>query len=591
MIIAPRRRSLEQGSILIVVVVVVMLVTFACYRFVDVVGNEHRSVAAQADTAQLRATLQSAELYLMTIGRQPPEMRAELEVLADNPQLFRGRWVGGPIRKTRFTILSPQIREGRASGVRFGLVDESTRLSLAAVAAWELESPGAGRRALLELPGMTPQIATEIVRYLIPGIRLNDQIEEGSPLGPTANTLAGGNTRGGRDSAGRIAPATFGSGRTSGGRGARPVADSLSADGVAFRQYSHSALMPRRVRACQELLLVPGVTRSLLFGPDQNYNYSVAPHEIERGDRGASMATTATAATLDSESAPWAFFLCPYSAERNVDRSGRERVNLNTPDLATLEQQLAERFSSEIAEYVLAYRNYGPAVTASSSSGNSASVGGRTSKKGHIGSVYDLVGTEVFVGEDEETGRTLESPFQTPILGQREMFLAFADGVTTTKAESIPHRININTAAVEVLRGIPFVDATLVERILAVRSQSISAADSNRYHPAWLLAEDLISVDWMRKLEPYITARGDVLRGQIVAFEETTRRTLRQEIVVDASHELPRTIFRNDLSRLGAGFDRTLLMEEQEEGVRGQGSGVRSERRPTRAARGTGEMK
>jgi hypothetical protein len=109
----------------------------------------------------------------------------------------------------------------------------------------------------------------------------------------------------------------------------------------------------------EELLLVKGVTPQLLFGNDRNRNGVLDPDE----DDGSG--------TVDLG---WLAYLTVYSREINVDSSGNPRIYVNSQDLNTLYTNLNTALGQDLANYIIAYRLYGPA-TPPSRSGPSGSGG------------------------------------------------------------------------------------------------------------------------------------------------------------------------------------------------------------------------
>src|SRR5262249_51044706 len=110
----------------------------------------------------------------------------------------------------------------------------------------------------------------------------------------------------------------------------------------------------------EELLLVKGVTPQLLLGNDQNRNGALDPEE----DDGSG--------TLDRG---WAASLTVYSREMNVDSNGNPRIDVNGRDMNNLSQQLTNVVGPDLANFIVAYRLYGPA---SGSSSRSSPGGGPT---------------------------------------------------------------------------------------------------------------------------------------------------------------------------------------------------------------------
>ena len=102
----------------------------------------------------------------------------------------------------------------------------------------------------------------------------------------------------------------------------------------------------------EELLLVRGVTREKLFGADVNQDFRADPWEEE-------LARSQARVGSESET-PWAGFLTVYSGERDESYDGQPRIPLNQPDLGALHRALQAAFENGWANFVVAYRQYGP---------------------------------------------------------------------------------------------------------------------------------------------------------------------------------------------------------------------------------------
>ncbi len=101
----------------------------------------------------------------------------------------------------------------------------------------------------------------------------------------------------------------------------------------------------------EELLLVKGVTPDLLFGNDTDRSGT----QQYRG---------------------WSAYLTVYSRELNVDSQGNPRIYVNDPDLQGLYQKLTTALSADLANYIIAYRMYGPAQQQQSTPGGTAPAAG-----------------------------------------------------------------------------------------------------------------------------------------------------------------------------------------------------------------------
>jgi type II secretory pathway component PulK len=118
----------------------------------------------------------------------------------------------------------------------------------------------------------------------------------------------------------------------------------------------------------EELLLVKGVTPPLLFGNDLNRNGVLDPDEDQSAgavDRG------------------WSAYLTCFSREQNVDSDGNARIYINDPDLEGLYDRLNTALGPDLAAFIIAYRQYGPANQAG---GGAGSGGTPTSGGGGAGS-------------------------------------------------------------------------------------------------------------------------------------------------------------------------------------------------------------
>jgi type II secretory pathway component PulK len=112
----------------------------------------------------------------------------------------------------------------------------------------------------------------------------------------------------------------------------------------------------------EELMLVKGMSVQLLFGNDRNRNGMLDPDENDGSglvDRGLSG------------------YLTIYTRELNVDSNGNPRIFINDSDLQTLYSNLQNAVGDDLANYIIAYRQYGPANQSSSGGGAGGAAGGQ----------------------------------------------------------------------------------------------------------------------------------------------------------------------------------------------------------------------
>jgi len=336
-----------------------------------------------------------------------------------------------------------------------------------------------------------------------------------------------------------------------------------------------------------ELLFVRGVTPQLLFGNDENRNGTLDPDEADGGtghDRG------------------WSAYLTIYSRERNVDADGNARIYLNDSDVQGLYNKLSSALGADLANYVIAYRLYGPYSAQSGGGGSGARVtsGGKLSqgdldfkrRPQSISSLFGLINTQVGItsnsggaggttvtmtvttdprtgaviarsttgqsggSQQQSTTRTFSCPLNDA--AQRATLLPLLlDKCTTQKATDLPGRVNVNTAPQAVLAALPGLQDTDVETILNSRPSPASsdAPDSTFDTVAWLMTEANLPAKTLQTLERYITARTSVYRVQSVGYFDGGGPTARVEAVIDTNGGNPRIVFWQDLSELNRGFD------------------------------------
>lgn len=125
------------------------------------------------------------------------------------------------------------------------------------------------------------------------------------------------------------------------------------------------------IDSLDELLLIEGVTPELLYGGDLNRNGVLDPDEPQ----------------LDPVMAlGWSAYLTIYSREQNITSDLKLRINLNESDMAALHSKLLTALGTELANYIVLYRQYGGQQLAQDGSGNTSGSAGTGSSTGASGS-------------------------------------------------------------------------------------------------------------------------------------------------------------------------------------------------------------
>lgn len=522
-----RRRSSRDGVVLLVVTLVVAALTLGGATLLTLMRTERAATQTRGYDALVRSVDRSAVAFLVGTLETSPAERDEIGGVYDNPSYFCAAPLltleDGGAETSRFTILSPKFEKEEIEGVRYGLVDESTRLNLAAVLAWEAEKPGAGRDALLKLPGMTEVAADSILDWI-------DADE-------TARAH-GGETKFYADAKLPYSP-----------RNAVPV-------------------------FLEELLLARGVTRLHLYGTDENFTFGVENVDASTGEDaalGGSLRTPALSAVSSrrdqaATAVPWKELLTVFSAEKDVDPTGEARVDLNGDDLEFLYRELAPRVGEELAKFVVWARQFGPTSGVDAKDAQGAPV-----PKGRIETTevdfsvpasfalqtpLDVVGTSVLVA-----GTSIESPLSVShSKANAEAIFKLLDFASTSPSTTIVGRVNVNAAPRPVLAAIPGLAEADVRRILSDRPALKGAIPDDYRHATWLYAQGIVDWETMKAIYDKTTTRGDVYRAQIVGFLDGVDVSARAEVVVDGTTEPPRQVFYKDLSMNGKGFSDAILL-------------------------------
>ena len=484
--------------------VVVVMAALAGFSFVASMFTENKAVHLRGEELQVEAAVASGEEYLCVLLERPAESPELTLDLLDNPDMFRGVTVFEDEttgERSGFSVISPRIEEGTVTGIRFGLADESNRLNLSALLQWDRTRRGSARLALMNLPNMTEMIADTLLDWM-------DRDARQRPFGAEADYYAG------------LDP-----------------------------PYDPRNGVPESL---EELLLVRGVTRGLLFGADANSNYRIEVTEQR-------MTAEETLDVSPGDTLPWASLLTLYSAERNDRPDGTPRIAINGKDLASLHGRLNEVFDPQWSRFIIAYRQYGrykgrrPA-TEKQDFEIDFSVRGRYKLR----SVLDLIDAKVQV-KGAKPPVILESPFSSDPTQMRDYLPELLDHLSPIGSEIISGRVNVNEAPRAVLLGVPGLELDVGDRIIAARSSQSNLEDDSKRHATWLLTDGLVDLATMKTLMPFLTVRGDVYRCQIAGFLNRPGPVKRVEVLIDATSRPARRIYWKDLQVLGLGFSRETL--------------------------------
>ena len=175
----------RRGVVLIVVLVLVVMIALAGFGFLSDMTTEYEAARINGTLLKAQQTLASAESYVFAIANQASDPR----FVSHNPDLFHQQVVRpvssnndttSPLSSSeswRFSVLATDqsSRPGQSFDLTsdsmsdapvFGLTCESAKLHLATVLEMDTLNPGAGRRALMQLPGMSNEAADSILDWI-----------------------------------------------------------------------------------------------------------------------------------------------------------------------------------------------------------------------------------------------------------------------------------------------------------------------------------------------------------------------------------------------------------------------------------------
>jgi hypothetical protein len=496
---------------------------------------EARASRQYARDAQARELANSAiDFAAVQIGAPEVEL-GELPNFYHNPSLFGAiPVVSSDVAEGQgwFSIVAPAEYDANSQAVRFGLMNESARLNLNTILNYELDEDSQ-RYILLALPGMTDDIADSILDWI-------DTDEETRAFGAESDYYAG-----------MVPPYECKNGP---------------------------------IESIDELLLVAGVTPELLYGEDANRNGLLDPNE---NDGTVSLPVDNADGLLDHG---WHVYLTTSSGESNLRPDGTGKIDVNQSLLTELYDQIEEEFGADLATFIVAYRLYGAtnveplelttsandnttgdidtdtalqnmasSIARSITSGQEGSVtrGGMDLSQGattDVQSLFEFLGAEIEAELD--TGpTTITSPFGA----DSESLALLFDNFATSSSTRIEGRINLNEARETVLLSIPYMDPELAAAIVAARPTTTDGTPvddlmAQRTNPGWVLLEGLADVTAMRMIDAFVTCGGDVYRLQAVGRYTGNGPSSRVEAIIDNSGDLPKIVYRRDLSELGPGY-------------------------------------
>jgi DNA uptake protein ComE-like DNA-binding protein len=462
------------GLVLIVVTILLALMSLAALGFIALMQNEHRASQMRGNELILENAALSASEFLAVVARQSRQQRVVTMAGGENGNPCRHQSLSdseGDPKRAFFAILPTSWEPKNSSELVFGFTNESSKLHLQTVLDWDKKIPGSGQRALMQLPGMSADVADKIL----------DWIDEDS----------------------------------------LPRAMGAETDKYISQR---SANLPRNKvpRALDELLLIPGVTQSDLFGDAESSQRS----------RGRRKPTVDSRASNSIQHPPWSHYLTVHGRERNETFEGEKRIFLNTADLVELHRQLASSLGVNWANFVVAYRQFGPARTSRGVTTVALEPDFTIQPKFQFNSELELIGSKVAVIKPARPPMLLTSPLLANRVGWAGELSRVMDRVSIDLRPEFRGRVNIELADREVLLAIPEMDPATADQIIFHRGFA-SIGSAQHIHPTWLLEQGIVDLNRMKSLLAHVTTGGDVFSAEVVAYFVDRPMLVYNEIAVD----------------------------------------------------------
>ncbi len=257
-------------------------------------------------------------------------------------------------------------------------------------------------------------------------------------------------------------------------------------------------------KTVRELLLVKGVTPEIFWGQQYERNAILKRNawlnpgnpEIKRqaGDE------------ENSRQGLFAYLTC-YSYDRNKDSGGNGRVNINTAD----ENQLASglNLTKSQAKWVV------------------------DNRKDNYKSIADLIDENSKKEPDKDQP---DNPDQAQPL-DLQTFADIVDKITIAGEETLPGRVNVNTASQAVLAALLEGDHTLADNLIQYRQSSAAGLSSI----GELLKVKGLTVNTFKKIVDQVTTRSSVFEVHTMVHSQRTRAIHQVYAIVDRGQS-PATI-------------------------------------------------
>jgi type II secretory pathway component PulK len=586
----------RRAAVLLAVLVVIVLLTLAAYQYSDWMTAETRAAASATRSAQAQALADSGVSYAAAVLSNPDAVANTLNGNPyNNPSAFQGIQVsdgsstqGMPGRFSVLSLVSPDDPNATSQPYRFGVTDEAGKINLNGILALDKGKGDVAKQMLMALPGMTDEASDSIIDWLDSDDTPRSAGAESDYYGAQSPPYQAKN--GPLDSLeelllvkGVTPQLLFGNDLNRNG-----VLDPGEDDGTGQANQGWSAFLtvysrepnvdstgnPRVYLNDQDLNTLNNNLSGLGLSQDVvNFIMAARMYGLQTagsggaggsGGQGGSGGATGGATGGSGAGGAGATNRMSTPATTNTTRNTTTRTGGdNDADDRATSTNAATTTNAAVAMSAANRSSVMSQISGDRSRGGTAGSNGRRGGGNkNISSVWDLVTGSVNVqttsGRNTQTV-TMPSPLKDPSAQQQYMPILL-DKTTTSQNADLSPRINVNTASPTVLQALQAAVTSLqdsdVQAIQASQPDwsSATAPDAIYQTPAWLLTQANLSPATLKKLDPYITARGGVYRMQVQGYFDNGTAS-RVEAVIDTNNGRPRVVYWRNLSELGRGFD------------------------------------
>ena len=569
----------RNGMALLVVVVLVMLIALGAYRFSFYMESQYRLTRLHEEQVHARLAAISGLELAAAMVELPEAQRISLGGLSENAGIFRNVSIDSTANALeatadqkgwRFCLLSPSITDaagnsqartsqvvGRSSlPIRFGLVNESAKLHIPTLLAWDRIKPGHARSTLLALPGVTESLVDAWLLKL--GVSARFERDDSKSQQASMDDLRYAWTGGDLNQNYQLDPLEirFASQHYGLSRGtSQPSMDASNAEGgfKPLQRYLtwHSGHRNTTRDGQPRIYLNESDLQSLhrklsMVWPSDWANFVIAMRQFGPSNALNSLANTAPTtpapeqskssnASSSDQSSPRA--AAPQLPPRPVNpnpqpptpfvpaNAGTAASSSSSGNSVTIPPAIASSQASIVTDWT---PDFGKAATFTF-----------RSPLDLIGAIVEMPSTGVSSNASNQTGQSsttkqsLRNPFSSDLGEVRNYLGRLLDAVTVDISPISEGRVDVSDAPVEVLAGVPGLDFPTAQRLVQQRSASTNSTSTQQTDTiAWLL--EVVDLNKLKELEPYLTCRSDVYSVQSVGYRDSQSAVYRITATIDA---------------------------------------------------------